>query len=184
MILAIDTSAAQCAVAVVDDERVAVRRVEMTRGHAEALFPMIEEVLAELGASYEDLDRVGVCTGPGSFTGLRVGISAARGMALGSGIPAIGVTRFEAVAAEIGGPCTVQLPGRGGTVFVQDFDAGLNAIGEPRIETGEAAELSPNPVVIARLASGREAGERPAPLYLRDADAALPREAPPVILDA
>lgn len=184
LILAIDTSAAQCAVAVVDGDRVAVRSVEMTRGHAEALFPMIEEVLAELGASYADLDRVAVCTGPGSFTGLRVGISAARGLALGRGIPAIGVTRFEAIAAGIGSPCTVRLPGRAGSVFVQDFGADLNAAGEPRIEEGETAELLPDPVVIARLAALREARGRPAPLYLRDADAALPREAPPVILDA
>ena len=156
----------------------------MTRGHAEALFPMIEEVLAELGASFEDLTRVAVCTGPGSFTGLRVGISAARGLALGRGIPAVGVTRFEAIAAAMGGPCSVRIPGRGGAVFVQDFDASLSAMGEPRIEAGEARELLPDPVVIARLAMGRAPGERPAPLYLRDADAALPREAPPVILDA
>ena len=184
MILAIDTSAAQCAVAIVDDDRVAVRRVGMARGHAETLFPLIEEVLAELGASYDDLDRIAVCTGPGSFTGLRVGISAARGLALGCGIPAIGVTRFEAVAAGIGGSCTIRLPGRGGSVFAQDFGDDLNAVGDPRIEQGEADDVLPDPVVIAHLATGREPDGRPAPLYLRDADAALPRERPPVILDA
>lgn len=145
---------------------------------------MIEEALAELDASYDDLHRIAVCTGPGSFTGLRVGISAARGLALGCRIPAIGVTRFEAIAAGTGGPCIVRLPGRSDTVYVQAFNAGPVATSEPRIESGDAEDLLPDPRIIARLAMDRKPEGRPAPLYLRDADAALPREAPPVILDA
>lgn len=156
----------------------------MSRGHAEALFPMIEDALAELDASYSDLDRIAVCTGPGSFTGLRVGISAARGLALGCGIPAIGVTRFEAIAARTAGPCIIRIPGRSGTVYVQAFNSGPVATSEPRIETGDAEDLLPDPRIIARLAMNRKPEGRPAPLYLRDVDAALPREAPPIILDA
>ena len=183
MILAIDTSAGQCAVAVSGKGVPTVRVVEMTRGHAEALFPMIDEALEAIGASYADLTRVAVCTGPGSFTGLRAGISAARGLALGRGIPAVGVTRFEAIASELEKPCTVRLPGRRDTVFVQDFDASGLATGAPRIETGDVVERLPDPEQIARIGRERTPSERPAPLYLRDADAALPREGPPRLLD-
>ena len=183
MILAIDTSAGQCAVALVGNDTSVVRVEQITRGHADALFPMIEYVLAECSASYDDLRKVAVCVGPGSFTGLRAGIAAARGLALGRGIPAIGVTRFEAVVAASDKPCTVRLPGRRDTVFVQEFDAIGDALGAPRVETGEATDLLPDPLQIARLARDRSASGRPAPLYMRDADAALPREGPPPLLD-
>ena len=180
MILGIDTSAGQCAVALVDGARAWSRAAEMTRGHAEALFPMIEDVLAEAGAGFADLTRIAVCTGPGSFTGLRVGVAAARGLALGCGVPAIGITRFNALAGP--GEDRVALPGRGGQIYVQDFFDG-EPVGEPRIETGTAEDRLPDPVVIARLAEIREPGERPAPLYLRGADADPPRDAPPLMLD-
>lgn len=183
MILAIDTSAGQCAVALLDGARWEVRAEPMTRGHAEALFPMIDAVLAAMGAKHSDLGRVAVCTGPGSFTGLRVGIAAARGLALGCGIPSVGVTRFEALATARGGPCRIALPGRGGTIFVQDFDAQGMPEGEPQILEGEAEDLFADPVVLARIAAKRPPAGRPAPLYLRDADAALPREGPPPLLD-
>ena len=180
MILGIDTSAGQCAIALVDGARTWTRAEEMTRGHAERLFPMIEDLLAEAGAGAADLSRVAVCTGPGSFTGLRVGVAAARGLALGCGIPAIGVTRFEALAGP--GTTRIALPGRGGQIYVQDFVAGQPS-SEARIETGEAEDALVDPVVIARLAEGREPGARPSPLYLRGADADPPREKPPVLLD-
>ncbi len=151
----------------------------MQRGHAEALFPMIEALLADAGASYGDLTRIAICTGPGSFTGLRVGVAAARGLALGLGIPAIGVTRFQALAE---GRATVRLPGRGGTIYVQEFSDGVPTT-DPRMEEGEAEDLLADPVVIARMAAGMEDTGRPAPLYLRGADADPPREAPPRLLD-
>lgn len=183
MILAIDTSAGQCAVALSGDGVSAERVAQMTRGHAEALFPMIDALLVECNGSYDDLTRIAVCVGPGSFTGLRAGIAAARGLALGRGIPAISITRFEAIAAAVDKPCTVRLPGRRETVFVQDFDEAGQAISEPRSEPGEAADQFADPVLIARLAQDRTAGDRPAPLYMRDPDAALPREGPPPLLD-
>ena len=124
MILGIDTSAGQCAVALLGDG-VFVRAQPMQRGHAEALFPMIEEVLTDAGADMAALRRIGVCTGPGSFTGVRVGVSAARGLALGLGIPAVGISRLAAVAAacEVAGHVTIAVPMRPGTWARQDFHA-------------------------------------------------------------
>ncbi|MEO1469219.1 MAG: tRNA (adenosine(37)-N6)-threonylcarbamoyltransferase complex dimerization subunit type 1 TsaB [Pseudomonadota bacterium] len=108
MILGIDTSAGQCAVALIAGDSIVARAVEpMARGHAERLFPLIETALAEAGFGLESLNRIAVCTGPGSFTGLRVGVAAARGLALGRGVPAVGVTRFEAVAAAIARPAWI-----------------------------------------------------------------------------
>ncbi|MEL6997805.1 MAG: tRNA (adenosine(37)-N6)-threonylcarbamoyltransferase complex dimerization subunit type 1 TsaB [Pseudomonadota bacterium] len=184
MILAIDTSAGQCAVALVGDGRTIHSTEAMQRGHAEALFPMIDQVLSDAGADWSLVDRIAVCTGPGSFTGLRVGIAAARGLSLGLGVPAIGVTRFEALAAETALPATITLPGRRGQIYRQSFGPGPVADGDPWIDEGEAEDRLADPVVIAGLAATRDSAERPAPLYLRGADADLPRDPPPVILDA
>jgi tRNA threonylcarbamoyl adenosine modification protein YeaZ len=106
----------------------------MERGHAEALFPLIDAALTRAGASYGDLTHIAVCTGPGSFTGIRVGVAAARGLALGLGVPAIGITRFDALLAAAGAdaPSTVLVPGRGATAYVQDFSAAQVAEGAPR----------------------------------------------------
>jgi tRNA threonylcarbamoyladenosine biosynthesis protein TsaB len=206
MILGIDTSAAQCAVALVGAGDPVSERVATERGHAECLFPMIDAVLARAGIGYGDLARLAVCTGPGSFTGVRIGVAAARGLALGCGIPAIGVSRFEALAAEAGGPVAICLAGRGGTVYWQAFGADGAPLEEPQmtqasatgpvaphfagdavpLQAGEAALLPgglPDPVIIARLARGRVADTLPAPLYLRGADADPPREGPPRLLD-
>ncbi len=173
----------------------------MERGHAEALMPMIEAALAEAGIGYPELSRIAVCTGPGSFTGIRVGIAAARGLALGLGIPAIGISRLEAMAAEAaaGRACTVRVAGPGDASYVQAFDHAGQADSPARLvgpdwappagslligPGGLLPDALPDPAVIARLAAGREPGARPAPLYLRDAGAAPPREAPPPLLDA
>ena len=122
MILGIDTSAGQCAVALVAGDRVWRRAETMARGHAEALFPMIDDVLAEAGATFGDVTRIGVCTGPGSFTGIRAGVAAARGLALGLSVPAVGVTRLTALAvqSEHDGPVTVIIRSRGEEVARQD----------------------------------------------------------------
>ena len=223
MILGIDTSAAQCAVALVGTGEAVndagndtvIERQAMDRGHAEHLFPMIETVLGRAGIGYDGLSRIAVCTGPGSFTGVRIGVAAARGIALGRGIPVIGISRFEALAAQtleigIGGPVAICLSGRGGMIYLQAFGPDGVALADPEITTdmalasaippgctrfaGDAAprlddypallpDGLPDPSIIARLASGRDATTLPAPLYLRGADAALPREGPPALLD-
>ncbi|QOZ65033.1 tRNA (adenosine(37)-N6)-threonylcarbamoyltransferase complex dimerization subunit type 1 TsaB [Bradyrhizobium arachidis] len=104
LILAIDTALEACAAAVLDTdagELLAQESLLMKRGHAEALMPLIARVMQSAGLAFTALDRIAVTTGPGSFTGLRVGISAARGLALAAGKPAVGVTTLSAYAAAI-----------------------------------------------------------------------------------
>ena len=102
-LLAIDTALAACAAAVCDTESgiLAVESEPMARGHAEAIMPMIARVMAKAQIGFDKLDRIAVTVGPGSFTGLRVGISAARGLALAAGKPAVGLTTLSAYAAAV-----------------------------------------------------------------------------------
>ena len=104
LILAIDTALDACAAAVLDTEAgepVAIESLPMKRGHAEALMPLIARVMQSARLSFAALDRIAVTTGPGSFTGLRVGISAARGLALAADRPVVGLTTLSAYAAAI-----------------------------------------------------------------------------------
>jgi len=106
LILAIDTALDACAAAVLDTDSgklVAQESQAMKRGHAEALMPLIARVMRGSGLPFAALDRIAVTTGPGSFTGLRVGLSAARGIALAASKPAVGVTTLTAYAAPIVG---------------------------------------------------------------------------------
>jgi tRNA threonylcarbamoyladenosine biosynthesis protein TsaB len=104
LILAIDTALDACSAAVLHTEAgrtIAQESLPMKRGHAEALMPLIARVMAASGAAFAELDRIAVTTGPGSFTGLRVGLSAARGLALAAGKPVVGLTTLTAYAAPI-----------------------------------------------------------------------------------
>ncbi len=104
LILAIDTALDACAAAVLDtttSKVIALESQAMKRGHAEALMPLIARVMKESGVAFDALDRIAVTTGPGSFTGLRVGLSAARGIGLAAGKPVVGVTTLSAYAAPI-----------------------------------------------------------------------------------
>jgi tRNA threonylcarbamoyladenosine biosynthesis protein TsaB len=104
LILAIDTAMDACAAALLDTEAgdlIARESEAMKRGHAEALMPLIGRVIAQSGVAFAGLDRIAVTTGPGSFTGLRVGLSAARGIALAASKPVVGVTTLTAYAAPI-----------------------------------------------------------------------------------
>jgi tRNA threonylcarbamoyladenosine biosynthesis protein TsaB len=104
LILAIDTALDACAAGVLDTEAgrlIAQESQAMKRGHAEALMPLIARVMKAAGVGFLNLDRIAVTTGPGSFTGLRVGLSAARGIALAAGKPVVGLTTLSAFAA----PC-------------------------------------------------------------------------------
>src|SRR4051794_35793386 len=106
LILAIDTALDACAAAVLDTDtsRLIARESQpMKRGHAEALMPLIARVMKESGVGFAALDRIAVTTGPGSFTGLRVGLSAARGLALAAGKPVVGLTTLSAYAAPVVG---------------------------------------------------------------------------------
>jgi len=104
LVLAIDTALDNCAAAVLDSRAKTILAQEsppMKRGHAEALMPAIARVMTKARVTYLDLDRIAVTTGPGSFTGLRVGISAARGIALAAGKEAVGVTTLSAYVAPL-----------------------------------------------------------------------------------
>src|SRR5260370_36449248 len=100
-VLAIDTALAACSAAVLDTEYggiVASESLQMVRGHAEALMPLLQRVMNQARMGFPDIDRIAVTTGPGSFTGLRVGIAAARGMALAADKPARGLSTPSAYA--------------------------------------------------------------------------------------
>jgi tRNA threonylcarbamoyladenosine biosynthesis protein TsaB len=104
LILAIDTALDACAAGVLDTDAgrmIAQESQAMKRGHAEALMPLIARVIQAAGIAFADLDRIAVTTGPGSFTGLRVGLSAARGIALAANKPVVGLTTLTAYAAPI-----------------------------------------------------------------------------------
>jgi len=104
MILAIDTALEACAAAVLDTgtgKVIASESQAMKRGHAEALMPLIARVMKESGLPFSALDRIAVTNGPGSFTGLRVGLSAARGIALAANKPVVGITTLSAYAAPV-----------------------------------------------------------------------------------
>ncbi|HTT78303.1 MAG TPA: tRNA (adenosine(37)-N6)-threonylcarbamoyltransferase complex dimerization subunit type 1 TsaB [Stellaceae bacterium] len=101
-LLAIETAGAACSAAVVLGAGVvAAERRSLQHGHAEVLLPMIERVMAEAGLAAGDLDIVAAAVGPGGFTGIRVGLAAAQGIALAAGAGGVGVSSFEAVAAVV-----------------------------------------------------------------------------------
>jgi tRNA threonylcarbamoyladenosine biosynthesis protein TsaB len=146
-LLVIDTAASVCAAAVIDafGTVLAERSETMERGHAERLIPMVDEVLADAGHGYAQLTRIGVSVGPGSFTGVRVGLSAARGLALALGIPAIGITTLEAIAAEAvvalgGSPVFVAIDARRDELYVQYFDRDAQGICAPHAVSIDSAE--------------------------------------------
>jgi tRNA threonylcarbamoyladenosine biosynthesis protein TsaB len=113
-ILAIDTALAACSVAVWQDgHTLATESRPMQRGQAEAVIPMVEAAMRAAGLAYADLDRIAVTVGPGSFTGIRVGLAAARGLGLAAGKPVIGVTTLETLAF-VAAPPTLTLPLKGG----------------------------------------------------------------------
>ncbi len=183
LILSFDTSAAHCAVALVCGDEILGRQSEsLLKGQAERLIPMLEEVLKGAGKSWGDLDLIAVGIGPGNFTGVRIAVSAARGLALSLNIPAVGVSAFEALAFGISGSVTIGRDARRGMIFLQSFEDGV-AVGEPTMAKGVADPDVPiDPVRIAFCAAVKDIGAPPAPLYLRSADAALPSDPPPTIL--
>lgn len=140
-ILAIDTAAAPCAACVFDAEagRELGRSVrEPGTGHAEHLMAVVTEALEAAGTGYADLGAIAVSVGPGSFTGVRVGVAAARGFALALRIPAIGVTTLEALAEEAlttldGRPVLAVVGNRAQALYVQAFAADGTPAGEPAL---------------------------------------------------
>lgn len=185
LILAFDTSAAHCAAVLLRDGHPAALHVRaMQTGQAEALLPLLSATLAAGHATFDNLDALAVGTGPGNFTGVRIAVSAARGLALALSRPAIGVTTFEALAYPLPRPVTVAIPAPRGMIHRQRF--GPDGPEPPETLGGEAPPIDPGALVIAmsEVASTRlgTPQPRPAPFYLRGPDAAPPRDPAPVIL--
>ncbi len=150
--LGIDVCSGFCSVAIVGgDILLAMKHEPMTRGHAERLAPMVVEVLADASISAVDLDGIAVTTGPGSFTGARLGVSFARGLAMAVDVPAVGVSIFEALAPEGGG--LIVLDGKQGTFLVQRCSENRILTGEP-VECDVAAAINAVPANAAIQVTG------------------------------
>lgn len=137
IVLAFDTAGVDCAAAIYETEsdRVLAERCErIGKGHAERLTDMIREVLEEAGLPISGVGRIAVTIGPGSFTGIRTGVAAARGFALSLGVPAAGVTTLQIMAADFrerhpGEPVVVAMDARRGEIYTQAFDVDGMVIG-------------------------------------------------------
>ena len=204
-VLAIDTALGLCSAAVVGDERVLASRSEaMLQGHQERLAPLVAEVMAQGDVAFETLDRIAVTVGPGSFTGLRVGLSFAKGLGLALDVPVLGFDSLMAIAgsAPHQGPGLVLIDARRGQVYARRFQDGQplgpsEALTLEAVAAGETPawiagpgvglvrEFYPDaavddraacdPVALARLAQTADPDRHPAaPVYLRAPDAKLP----------
>lgn len=125
MILAIDTSGPVCSAAFLDSgssEIIAHRSDDIGRGHAELLLPMIDQLMEAHNLKWDDVEAVGCSTGPGSFTGLRVGLAAAKGIAFARSCPCIGVSVFEAFAYGFNHPICVVMNAKRDEFWLQNFN--------------------------------------------------------------
>lgn len=139
IVLGLDTCLSSCSVAVLDGERaLASAREVMARGHQERLAPMAREVMADAGLGFDALDRIAVTVGPGSFTGLRVGIAFAKGLAFALDKPTVGIGALEALAAQAHGLVFPAIDARRGQLYLQAFDDGA-ALMAPDAVTVEVA---------------------------------------------
>jgi tRNA threonylcarbamoyladenosine biosynthesis protein TsaB len=183
--LAIDTAAPRLQLGLLlADGRTDVCVDEIATGHAELIFSRIAELLARHGIGYADLDRVVTTTGPGSFTGLRIGLSAARGIGLARDIPVIGVSSLVGISLSADGPSTVLLDARRGEAYFQTFagpaqpitgaDLVPMAIAQAAIVPGTTIITSPFVDIAALVRYGATLDPMhnpPEPNYIRDADA-------------
>src|SRR5215472_18944160 len=147
LILAIDTALDACAAAVLDSGTsnvIAIESQAMKRGHAEALMPLIARVMKQSALPFAALDRIAVTTGPGSFTGLRVGLSAARGIGLATGKPVVGLTTLSAYAAPVVSeageqPVISAIDARHDHVYLQVVSGDGSSLVRPKLASVEEA---------------------------------------------
>ena len=207
-LLAFDTSAAHCAAALLLDGQIITRVDEMAKGQAEHLMPMLEDVLSQQNLTWADLDAIAVGTGPGNFTGIRIAVSAARGLALGLRKPAIGVSILQAQAHGITTPVLSCLDAKRDRIYAQTFNpegsaqlCDLTPQGLEKLHTATvvgnmaqqisditgatvATQICPPINAIAQIAATQIGAHhpRPSPLYIRAPDAAPPKNPAPQIL--
>lgn len=192
IILAFDTSAAHCAAALIQGKTLLARQSEdMGRGQAERLVPLLNDLVRGAGVDWSDLTALAVGIGPGNFTGIRISVATARGLALALDIPAIGVSTFDAITKTATLPHLPAVPAPQDRVYIAPADdaprlveiAAAHAMGLPLALPPGPADLV---VAMARVARQRllrnEGLHLPAPLYIKAADAAPARDAPPVML--
>jgi tRNA threonylcarbamoyladenosine biosynthesis protein TsaB len=146
IVLALDTALGACSAAVTrDGQALAAISEPMTRGHQERLASLVRETMIEAGVAFAEVDRIGVTVGPGSFTGLRVGLAFAKGLALALGKPCIGIGVLEALAASNPGQglTAAVIDAKRGQVYLQMFDGGVALM---------APDALPVEIAAARLA--------------------------------
>lgn len=150
IVLGLDTCLNACSVAVLDGARVLAWRSEtMARGHQERLAPMAQAVMADAGLAFGRLERIGATVGPGSFTGLRVGVAFAKGLASALSLPAVGIGTLEALAAQASGLVACAIDARRDQIYLQMFEAGAPLMAADALPLGTAAAR------LAELAMGR-----------------------------
>lgn len=184
--LAIDTAAPRLQLALLRaDGQVDAEVVDIAKGHAEILFDRLETLLARNGVGHADIDRVAVTTGPGSFTGLRIGLSAARGLGVARKIPVLGIPNLLALSlSAAAGPVAIVLDARRGEAYFELFQTPGVSLDGPRLLPMEqamaavphGATLIKSPFVdIAAMARFAAAADPlafpPHATYVRDADA-------------
>ena len=159
-ILALDTAMAACSVAVLDTDRIAPLAsayVPMERGHAEALAPMVKQAMQDSGLGFPQIERIAVTVGPGTFTGVRIGLAMARGLGLARDIPVIGIDTLSAIAANepaSDAPLLVTADARNGDVYSAAFDAARRVIRKPMIVTAASAAdgMPPSTIIMGTSA--------------------------------
>lgn len=150
IVLGLDTCLNACSVAVIDGERVLAHAHEpMMRGHQERLAPMAQAVMAQAGLPFSSLQRIGATVGPGSFTGLRVGVAFAKGLGSALGVPAVGVGSLEALATEAQGMVAAAIDARRDQIYLQVFEDGESLMAPDVLPVGIAAAR------LAELTMGR-----------------------------